>query len=195
MLYVCTIIVCVGIFPDIQKVLSIFIGELIHPFIIQLYNSSEEKKRSKCDLLHTHTYSNHLKFLLSSLASSPFLNRINTQVDDTRNQISRIKSFNASRLMTTKFIAGQRQTGPFTTECPDIAITWTLDAQARCLSLSAVLLSHGEGSITFHSLARLIATGTMLAWKHPLLDAFLSTTWASDARHLDAHPSASKKRE
>ena len=35
----------------------------------------------------------------------------------------------------------------------------------------------------------------MLAWKNPLLDALLSTSWTSDARHLEAHPSASKKSE
>ena len=97
--------------------------------------------------------------------------------------------------MITQCIARHRQTGPFTRARPDIAITLTLNAQASCLSLSAVLRLHGEEDLTFPNLARLIATGTMLAWKHPLLHALLCTTWASDPRHLEAHPSASKKRE
>lgn len=47
-------------------------------------------------------------------------------IPEISNQKSRIKPFNNPRLMTTKSIAGQRHA------CPEIAMTFALDAQACC---------------------------------------------------------------
>lgn len=56
--------------------------------------------------------------------------------------------------------------------------------------MSAALHFGGEEPLTFHNLARLVATRAVLAGKHPLLNAPLGTTWALDARHLGWHLSA-----
>lgn len=95
------------------------------------------------------------------------------------------RNLQLSRPATIQHIAAQGQTDKTQ------ALSITGYPSRRCRRLKANARSR---CLSFHNLARLIATRAVLAGKHPLLNAPLGTTWALDARHLGWHLSAYMER-